>query len=178
MDHDNDPADEPAPRRRRFKEGNVGPDGEYIVGKGKPPKYGRFAVGDGRRRGRRPKGQRNFDSEFEEEAQRRITIRENGKERRVSKMRSAIIRAFDNAGAKGQNQAIATVFQQGMRIADRVAPTSQGLNPDEDATINDWIARRLASLGSGDQPGDPDEPPGEAVAAEQEDNCAPDHDDE
>src|SRR5690606_5725246 len=94
MDQEDDPAQEPAPRRKPFKHGNVGPDGQYTVGKGKPPRHSQFAVGDGRKRGRRAKGQRNFDTEFEEEARRKITLRENGKERRITKLRSAIVRAF------------------------------------------------------------------------------------
>ena len=74
-----------------YKPDNVGPDGQYIVGKGRPPKHTRFAAGDGRKRGRRPKGQKNFDTEFQEEAKRKVTIREGGEERRVSKQRAAII---------------------------------------------------------------------------------------
>lgn len=157
MDDDGDDAGEPL-TRAGFKSGNVDENGSYIVGKNKPPQSTRFTIGDGRRRGRRPKGQRNFDSEFQEEAARLITLRENGKERRVTKLRSAIVRAFDNAGAKGQHQAIATIFNHSARIADKVAPPSPGLSADEDAMVHAWIAQRLASLEGGDQPGDPDDP--------------------
>ena len=157
MDDADDPADKGAPPSRT-KSGNVGPDGHYLVGKGRPPKHGRFAVGDGRRRGRRPKGQKNFDTEFEEEARRVITLRENGKERRVTKMRSVIVRVLDNAGAKGQNQAIATIFHYCERLDDKVSPPSQALSADEDAMVNAWIEQRLSNIGSGDQAGDPEQP--------------------
>ena len=146
------------PRAHPFKPGNIGPGGDYVVGKNRPPQASRFAVGDGRRRGRRPKGQRNFDAEFTEEANRTVTLRENGKERKVTKLRSTIVRAFDNAGGKGQNQAIATIFSHSARLADKVAPSSGGLSAREDALIEEWLARRQA-LGSGDPAGDPEQPP-------------------
>jgi len=145
---------------RTYKAGNVGSDGGYVVGRNRPPKHGKFAVGDGRKRGRRTKGTRNFDTEFEEEGRRLITLRENGRERRVTKLRSAIVRAFDNAGAKGQNQAIAAIFHHGARISERVAPPSQDLTADEDAMVNAWLDQRLESLQAGDGPGDPEDPSG------------------
>lgn len=166
MSDDDHPTEHTPSGGRRFKQGNVGPDGDYIVGKGRPPKHSQFAEGDGRKRGRRPKGQRNFDGEFAAEAQRKVTIREGGKERRVSKQRSAIIRAFDNAGAKGQNQAINTIFHNAARIADGEAPRSQGLTAEEEAHIESWIAQRIASHGEGDQLGDPDDLPSKAVDPE------------
>jgi len=39
MDRDDDDADK-TPRAKTYKHGNVGPDGTYIVGKGRPPKHG------------------------------------------------------------------------------------------------------------------------------------------
>jgi hypothetical protein len=154
---------------QRFKGSNVGPDGDYLVGKNRPPKRSQFAAGDGRKRGRRPKGQRNFDTEFQEEAARLVTLRENGKERRVTKLRSAIVRVFDNAGAKGQNQAIATVFTHGARIADKVSPPSLGLTADEDAIVNAWIAQRFISPEGDDQPGHPGQVFGATADREQPD---------
>jgi hypothetical protein len=152
-----------------YKEGNTGADGQYIVGRNKPPAHGRFAKGDGRKRGRRAKGQKNFDTEFAEEAARMITIRENGKERRVTKLRSAIVRVFDNAGAKGQNQAIAAIFNHGSRIAEKQAPTSQGLSREEHEQLDAWIVERAAEItndtpqADGDVEGSPEETSGEGA---------------
>ena len=148
----------PEPRRRHFKPGNTGPDGDYINGKNRPPQHTKFAKGDGRRRGRRPKGQRNFDTELIEEASRKVTIREGGKERRVTKLQAAIIRALDNAGAKGQHQAIATIFAHMSRIGDKPAAGSSDLSALEDALLDDWLAQRLVTAF-----GDPEGPPEEEV---------------
>lgn len=51
---------------RPFAEGNVRDDGSYLVGKARPPQATRFAKGDGRPRGRRPKGTRNLATEWDE----------------------------------------------------------------------------------------------------------------
>lgn len=154
-------ADEPRDESKagsRYKPGNVGPDGEYVVGKGRPPKHTRFAADDGRRRGRRPKGQRNFDTEFEEEAQRKVTIREGGKERRVNKLRTVIIRAFDNAGSKGQNPAIAGIFNQVQKMAERRLPKEDGLKPEEEALLDAWVEQQIRRRLEGDSPADLDRP--------------------
>ena len=54
--------------------GNVTLDGDYIVGKGKPPDSGKFRAGDGRQRGRRPKGTRNLATDLRAELDARVTV--------------------------------------------------------------------------------------------------------
>ena len=160
-----EPLDDGEAHSGPFKPGNTAPDGNYIVGKNRPPQHSRFAVGDGRRRGRRAKGQRNFDTEFLEEAARKVTIREGGRERRVSKLRSAIIRAFDNAGAKGQNQAIAAIFAHSSRIGDKAVAATGSLSPQEDALVDAWLAERLV-LPLEDPEEAPDRPIADAESSE------------
>lgn len=149
--------DDPA-KRPRFKKGNTASDGNYIVGKGRPPKHTRFAKGDGRKRGRRPKGLKNFDTVFREESERKITISEGGKKRKVSKLASVVARALDNAGAKGQNQAISIVLGHAQRIADRQRSPENGLERDEIAMLDAWLEQELAKRKEGDNPGDPEKP--------------------
>jgi Family of unknown function (DUF5681) len=129
----------------RYAPGNTREDGSYRVGRNRPPEHGQFREGDGRRRGRRPKGQRNFDTEFTEESQRRMTIRENGKERRVTKLRGTIIRAYDSALSKGDPRAQNLVFSHASRISDKRAPDADSVSPD-DAELNAWLQDRLASI--------------------------------
>lgn len=130
------------PFASRYSPQNTREDGSYKVGKGRPPEHGRFREGDGRPRGRRPKGQRNFDTEFQDEARRRITVREGGKERKVSKLRGTIIRSFDNA-VKGEGGAIALIFGQASRISEKqaIAPNDQAA--EDDAVIDAWLRDRL-----------------------------------
>ena len=152
-------------RKKPYAPGNTREDGSYRVGKNRPPEHGRFHEGDGRPRGRRPKGQRNFDTEFEEESRRRITVRENGKERRVTKLRGTIIRAYDGALAKGDPRAQTLVFSHAARIGDKRAPQAAGPSPD-DQELNAWLRDRLAMIGgseeeSADQSDAPHPPPKE-----------------
>lgn len=155
-------ADHNSRDRRQFAEGNSDADGDYIVGKNRPPRDKRFAVGDGRPRGRRPKGQRNFDTELLEELRRMVTVRENGTERRVSKLRSTVIRFVDNASSRGQNPAIALLVNNLLRIAEKDAnqPESK-LGREDQALIDAWLLRRMIDLGAAAEDGDPEQlPPG------------------
>jgi len=142
-------------RKGPYAPGNIREDGSYKVGKYRPPEHGQFCAGDGRPRGRRPKGQRNFDTEFEEESRRRMTLRENGKERRVTKLRGTIIRTFDNALAKGDARAQNLVFSHAARIGDKRTPQAGGASPDDDE-LNAWLRDRLAVI-KDSEPAPPDQ---------------------
>ena len=149
--------------RHQFAEGNTYADGNYIVGRNRPPRDKRFAVGDGRPRGRRQKGQRNFDTELLEELRRMVTVRENGTERRVTKLRSTIIRFVDNASSRGQNPAIALLVSNLIRIAEKDAnqPDSK-LGREDQALIDAWLLRRMMDLGASAEDGDPEQLPADA----------------
>lgn len=160
-------------QRSRYKPGNMAPDGSYIIGKGRPPKETQFAKGDGRKRGRRPKGQKNFDTEFVQEAMRMVTIREGGKERKVSKYRAAAIRALDNAGARGSNPAIRTVLDQGLKIEARRQrqerqPADDRLEADQRDLLDAWIEQKIAERATGANPGDAQRKPDEGTDADDE----------
>jgi len=130
-----------------FKEGNTRPDGSYDVGRNRTPEETRFKKNDGRPRGRRPKGVRNIDSEFERELRRKVTVREDGKERVVSKSLSIDLRLIDNAGRKGQNVAIAMVDERRQRIAAAKEETARRYHSLSDAEILDqYIRERAAEL--------------------------------
>ena len=151
--------------RGRYKEGNTRPDGDYEVGKNRPPKASQFASGDGRKRGRRPKGQKNFDTEFMEEAARMVEITENGKKRKVSKLRTSIIRALHNSAVAGKNPAIGIVFNTSRQIADKAVPISSDLTRNQDEMLSAWLEQKLGQQLIGDNPGDP-----EALIDDDDDN--------
>lgn len=144
---------------RQYKEGNTAPDGTYIVGKYRTPEGGKYRKGDGRPRGRRPKGVKNFDTELLEEANRTVRLNENGKVRRVSKRRSVIIRALDNAGAKGQNAAIQLIINEFRRIAEKPSASASSLALSDAEIIERFLADRLASFVEGDSEDQPPEMP-------------------
>ena len=155
----------PKPGRRKdgkpFKEGNIRQDGTFDVGDRRPPVATRFAVDDGRPRGKRRKGQRNFDTEFQEEASRLMTVRENGKERRVTKLRGAIIRSFDNACAKGDPRSLSLVFNNGARIGEKHGQTKAELPEDDAEVLDSWLMQRVAMISESEP-----EPPSTTTDAE------------
>lgn len=103
---------------RPYKDGNIREDGSYTVGRNRTPVSTRFAQGDGRKRGRREKGVKNADTEFARELNRKMVIKENGVERKVSKSQAVDLRLIDNATRKGDNKAIEMVDQRRRRIVE------------------------------------------------------------
>jgi hypothetical protein len=103
---------EPGRRKdgKSFKEGNTREDGSYAVGRNRTSESTKFAVGDGRTRGRRAKGTKNLMTEWREELSAKISITEGGKTRKVSKRR-ALIKAKIDRGIKKSDRANETALR-------------------------------------------------------------------
>jgi hypothetical protein len=84
-------------------------DDDYEVGFGRPPKQTRFKPGQsGNPRGR-PKRLPTFKEDFNAELRERLLLRENGRERRLSKQR-ALIKALMALAIKGNVRAMNSVL--------------------------------------------------------------------
>jgi hypothetical protein len=129
-----------------FAPGNMREDGSYKVGRSRPPESGKFAPNDGRKRGRRPKGVRNFDTDFAEEAARIMPVKENGKVRKVTKQRGVIIHGFHKAVGEGNVTAIENMMQHSRRIADK-SPGSAAANLTDREIVDQYLRERAAELG-------------------------------
>ena len=140
-----------------YKEGNTREDGSYAVGRNRTPERTRFGVGDGRKRGRRDKGVKNADTEFERELKRKMTIRENGIERNVSKSHGVDLRLLDNALSKGDNRAIEMVDQRRRRIAEAKEDNRRYHTLSDQEILEAYLRERAADLAiDPDLFGDPD----------------------
>lgn len=117
------PDDEP------YKAGNTNPDGSYKVGKNKPPESGKFRAGDGRPRGRRKKGTKNLATDFSEELSSKVTLKVDGKPRRVTKQRAIMMRLMDNA-SRGQTAAIKTIMAYAEKFGIEVELGEKRAEPD------------------------------------------------
>lgn len=115
----------PGKPRHPYKEGNVDENGNYLVGKGRTPEATRFQAGDGRKRGRRVKRDKNLRADFEEEMAADVTVSVNGKPRKVSRQRAIVMRLADNA-SRGQSSAIQTVFKLQERFEGKQSPMERG----------------------------------------------------
>lgn len=145
-----------------FKDGNTREDGSYKVGRNRTPERTRFAVGDGRKRGRRDRGVKNADTEFERELKRKMTIRENGKERKVSKSHGVDLRLLDNALSKGDNRAIELIDQRRRRIAQAAEDNRRYHTLSDQEILDAYLRERAADLSIDPELfGDPD--PGAAA---------------
>jgi len=83
-------------------------DGEDDVGYKRPPKHTRFQPGQSGNAAGRRKHVRNFKTDLMEELREMIVIRENGRERKISKQR-AFIKALVAAAIKSDVRAINAV---------------------------------------------------------------------
>ena len=150
---------------RPYKEGNTREDGSYAVGKNRTPEATRFRKNDNRKRGRRSRGVRNADTEFDRELNRKVTIREDGQERRVSTSHAVDLRLIDNATRKGDNRAIEMVDQRRRRIAAEKEETARRYHTQSDHEIFEQYLRQRAEELNVDPMlfGDPDPADGEAI---------------
>ena len=119
-----------------FKDGNTLPDGSYKVGKGRTPEATRFATGDGRKRGKRDKGSRNFEKDWEEELSKSVRVVRNGKTVKVSAHHAQVMKTLELA-SKGKERSQELVFRQAERLGER---TRQASSRSDDELIAAWLA--------------------------------------
>lgn len=143
-DHDDgndgmEPPRDPRGGRRKdgkpFKPGNERADGSYEIGKNRTPEATRFAVGDDRQRGKRPKNRKNLLTEWREELESKIPITEGGKTRKVSKRRGLIKSQIDR-GLKKSDRAAETA----LRYAELSERRDPGIQEDDMAIIAAWLS--------------------------------------
>jgi hypothetical protein len=84
-------------------------DDDEKVGFGRPPKHSRFEAGTSGNPGGRPKHRPTFRDDFNAELREWLLLRENGRERRLSKQR-ALIKALMALAIKGNVRAITAVL--------------------------------------------------------------------
>jgi hypothetical protein len=122
-----------------YKDGNTASDGSYRVGKNRTPEQTRFAVDDGRKRGRRPKGVRTFDKDWEEELSKPVRVIRNGKSIKVSAHHAQVMKTLELA-SKGKERSQELIFRQAERLGERKRQLS---SKSDDELIADWLVQQL-----------------------------------
>jgi hypothetical protein len=115
------------------------------VGYRKPPRHTRFRQGrSGNPNGRRRQA-KNLLTDLHEELQQRITVREGGIERRMSRQRAVVMRLLDKA-LKGELGAVAKLLDLVLRheaaAGERCAPDAP-LSAEEREVLAELEARLL-----------------------------------
>lgn len=124
-------------------------DRPYAVGKGKPPVHTQFGKDRPGNRNGRPRGARNSDTILEKALAARISVKEAGRERKISK-HEAILTQLVNKAASGDLRAIEQVMRIWRDIEQKAPPEVTGKPlSDADRAILELFAGRLRGEESG-----------------------------
>ena len=118
-------------------------DAPYEIGYCKPPKHARFKPGHSGNPGGRPRGQRNFATAVRDAANRKITIREGGRARNVSKM-DGIIEVTLNKALQGDFKAVAAFIQLARSAGlmdEEPEQTSTASSAEDEAVLAEYLER-------------------------------------
>jgi hypothetical protein len=118
---------------------------DYEIGYGKPPKMTRFKPGQsGNPRGR-PRGSKNFSVLLEEELKQRVTINENGRRRRITKL-AAIAKHMVNKSLSGDPRLLQALLNEIRAGEARAASAQSSVSLDEgDREVIRQIQERLTN---------------------------------
>ena len=117
---------------------------DYSVGFGKPPAHARFQKGASGNPKGRPKGAKNYETQFIEEVNAPIPIVENGKRLVISKFRAAA-KQMVNKAASGDARAAERVLDRVQRIEAGGEVGRQPTFSDADREVINAIYARLAA---------------------------------
>jgi hypothetical protein len=107
---------------------------DYTIGRGKPPVDKQFKPGQSGNPAGRPKGSKNFETDFMEEMQVKIEIAESGVKQTVTKQR-ALIKRMINAALSGD-----------AKHADMVAKLILSFTETDDARSNEQMSEEDLAL--------------------------------
>ena len=115
------------------------------MGYKRPPKAYQFEPGQsGNPRGR-PKGTRNLSTDLAEISSRRISIRENGKERRISRQEAMLLSLYAKA-LHGDVKAATSIVNMLMKLSPQVGPPPRTSISETDELIVEGFLRRHTTV--------------------------------
>ena len=124
----------------------------YEVGYRRPPASGRFRPGtSGNPRGR-PKGSRNFITLLEQELNKTISVTENGRKRKLTRLQ-AIVKRMVSSALAGDQRALLNLLEIMRRTGRFDAPAAEALLPDNyEQLLEAFIEQRRQRPARSDSP--------------------------
>jgi Family of unknown function (DUF5681) len=120
--------------------------GNYKIGYGKPPMATRFKSGRSGNPKGRPKGSRNLATDLAAELGEQITVRVDGRPRRITKQR-ALIKSLMARALQGDVRATAAMLALYARVITEPADDSgDEIHPDELQVLRRFAPRLLKSI--------------------------------
>ncbi len=112
------------------------------VGYGMPPRHGRFKKGQSGNPKGRPKGTKNFNTDFLEELQEKILVREGGRSKTMTRQR-AMIKSVVNKVLQGDSRALAVMFNLANRLSrvDEAEPAEIDLSAEDFEILQNFAGR-------------------------------------
>ena len=131
-------------RKREQTSDTSSAGGDYEVGYGKPPQHSRFKPGRSGNPAGRPKGAKNLASVLEQELRAMVTIAENGRRRRVTKL-DAAVKQLVNKAASGDMLSLQFLFRLLQSSQPESASTAH-LSSEIDEQFKRDLLRRIRSI--------------------------------
>ncbi len=125
-------------------------DRPYTVGKGKPPVHTQFGKDNPGNPKGRPRGSRNADTILKAALATKINVKENGRDRRISKL-EALITQLVNKAASADLRAVDMVLDLYRALEARTQPQDQGAPLSEaDRAVLEQFIERVRGRDAGD----------------------------
>jgi hypothetical protein len=122
------------------------------VGYKRPPKHSQFKKGQTGNPKGRPKNARNFKTDLKEELSQLIVVRENGRERKISKMR-ALLKVIVNAAVLGDLRAAQTIVTFSTKyLGGEETPVPTADTAEDQDIIDAFVDRELTRRRAGKAP--------------------------
>ena len=124
---------------------------DYEVGYGRPPVDGRWPPGTSGNKSGKKKGTRSLKSDLQDELAESITLREHGREIRISKQR-AMVKSTLAKAIRGDTRAVSKIFELVMQLLgiDQDIQDSRTISA-EDQQILERFMRRQANEGNSNE---------------------------
>ena len=124
----------------------------YEIGYRRPPASGRFRPGTSGNPKGRPKGSRNFLTLLEQELNKTISVTENGRKRKLTRLQ-AIVKRMVSSALAGDQRALLNLLEIMKRTGRFDAPAAEALLPDNyEQLLEAFIEQRRQRPARSDSP--------------------------